>query len=264
MKSFLFYLLFIAVLFTSCSDDFTIKSLTLRPVKMTEADTGRELVYDEQNRLSKVIMTTVLPNNETIRNESQFHYGDDSNLDSCVTDTGYKMIYQYANGRIVQTDEFINNVFNQYHTFQYSSDGRRIVELSSWKNIEEAGGFVAHTRNTFEYDANRNLQKSGLYNYNTATNEHELSTTYEFSEYDTKKSGDDLFDVMPIHPWITFRSNNPGKLEIKNNLGNLSSVEIYTYVYNDMEYPEKRNTAVTYLHNGSSGSYETEYFYVKK
>jgi hypothetical protein len=49
----------------------------------------------------------------------------------------------------------------------------------------------------------------------------------------------------------------------KNKNGVAFSIEDYVYDYNVYGYPVKRESTITFLHIGSTGSYITHYFYEK-
>lgn len=234
----------------------------LRPVRLEQIDFKRELVFDDQDHLLKIISTSEFPNDVFMTSEHVFTYDDLGRPVASSTDNAWRLVYTYEGDHVVRTDEYIDDVLTQYHTFEYHPNGKLAVRLV-WQDIPEEGGLIPVTKETYEYDSRNNLVKSEILYYNTGTEQHELLTRFIYSEYDDKINSEALFDNMMFNPLVKFSENNPGKMVVANKNGIVSSTDEYTYLFNDQGYAIQKTTHTT-LHNGSTGSYETKYYFEEK
>lgn len=264
MKRPLFFLLLAmtCTALVSCDSDEDkdpIASTELRPDRIEQLDYTRELVFDDQERLVKVISTSEMPNDVELVSTQEFTYGVDGHLDESTTDSGWRMVYSYEGEFIVRTDEYIDGVLSQYHTFQYNPNGR-LKERVTWQDIPEEGGLIPVSKDAFEYDSRGNVIKNEIFYFNTGTQQHHLLTRFVFSDYDDKINSEELFYNNPFNPLIKLRENNPGKMVVSNMNGVISSTDTYTYQFNDQGYATHKTTN-TLFHHGETGSYETSYFF---
>src|SRR5690349_15570236 len=90
-----------------------IVSTELRPDRIEQVDYTRELIFDTQNRLVKVISTSEFPNDGEMVSTQEFTYGDDGHLKESITDSGWRLVYTYDGEFIVRTDEYVDDVLSQ-------------------------------------------------------------------------------------------------------------------------------------------------------
>jgi hypothetical protein len=227
---------------------------------MEMADYHRELIFDQNEQLSGIKMTSFFPNDVTLESTLNFFYSASGRIDSSHATSGHSFKYTYEAGLLIRSDEYVGESLAQYHTFEYDTR-KRISQTLSWQNVPEQGRWIPHQKSTYAFDAHDNLTESVLYYYNNATDQHELLTRFIYSDYDDNPSSDRFFDTASFNPTIQFRKNNPGKMVVQNMHGNISSIEVYSYEYHSSRWAEKRITTVTFPHNGQTGSYETKFVY---
>jgi hypothetical protein len=257
------FLLMAVIFIQSCdSEDSDPISVELQPDRIEQLDYTRELVFNSQEQLIQIISTSEMPNDVKLISIQEFSYGTDGRLNESTTDSGWRLVYQYEGDLIVRTDEYINDVLSQYHTFQYNSNGT-LAERLTWQDIPEEGGLIPVSKDAFEYDAHNNVIKNELFYYNSGSKQHELLTRFVFSDYDNKMNSEELFYNNPFNPFIKLRENNPGKMVVANKNGVVSSTDTYTYQFNDQGYAIQKTTN-TLFHHGGTGSYETKYFFEPK
>ena len=239
------------------------KSRLILPIRLELDDYKRELIFDDQNRLSGVKTSSVMPDDVVLESTVQFFYGPDGRLHQAVADDGFRLEYTWQDDKIIRTDEYIENAFSQYYTFSYDERGR-LKEFLTWQDILGEGEIVAKSKEIFVYDNNDNLTNNLLYYYDTGTKGHALLTSFEFSDYDNHVEVESLFDGYAFNPETVFRKNNPGKMVTKNGKGDIGFIDQYTYVYDSRGYAIRKTTRSIVSYNGSGGSYETYYFYEER
>ncbi len=122
------------------------------------------------------------------------------------------------------------------------------------------GTAVSDQKEVYEYDLIGNVVNQKTYVF--VEGHFILQSEYEFSDYDSKQSVDDLFggpNALNLATKIT--RHNPGKTILKNSTGVIGKIEEYDYKYNELNLTIKRTTSVTFHLTGSTGSYDTYYFY---
>lgn len=245
----------------SCSDDHDPEgALQIHPIRMEMEEYHRELIYDQNNRLTGIKMISLMPNEEPAETILRFFYSAGNRIDSAATTDGSRFKFTYEAGLVIRTDGYINQSLSHYHTFAYD-ERKRVTENIYWQYMGEIDGWAPHQKGTYTYDINGNLVETLLYYYNTSTNQHELLTRFIYSDYDNNPNADQLFNTVSFNPFMKLNKNNPGKMVVQNQHGDTTSIEDYSYQYNSSRYPTKRTTSVTFLHNGQNGSYETDYIY---
>jgi hypothetical protein len=254
------FLLFLVLAVASCDEGGTPKTPEIFPVRMEMADYHRELVFDQNDRLTGIKMISFFPNDVTLESTLNFHYASSGRIDSSWTTDGHGFKYTYEAGLLTRSDEYIDGALAQYHTFEYDTRNR-ISKTLSWQHIPEQGGWIPHQKSTYTFDSDDNLTESVLYYYNSGTGQHEMLTRFTYSDYDNKQSCDRIFDTASFNPTIQFRKNNPGKMVVQNTYGNTTSIEVYSYEYHSSGFTEKRITTTTFPHNGQTGSYETKFIF---
>lgn len=256
-------LILVIAFFAACDSDNnpTPTAPNLVPVKLEEQNYTKELFYDAAGKLKEVSSETRFVDGSRHKLQQTLIYNANGRLVESVTDAGSHMIYVYDDkDRIVQTDEYENSNWKQKHVYHYNSKGL-ITDRITYHNIPDEGGVVPVSEEAYDYDSKGNVSRQQLYKYER--NEAKLLTTYLLSEYDNKINTDEYFDTHPFNPLLTIRKNNPGKLVTQNALGFTTSMETYTYRYNDQHYAIEKTTAVTY-YNGNTGSYTTQYTFRNK
>lgn len=252
-------LLTLAVFSCSSDDDNNPQTeLEVIPDTYSELNYSRTLHYDSEGKLIRVQMISVFPNNVTDESNQYYSYNLQGKLVECTTNNGWRMVYSYSGNNVVRTDEYVNSELrSQYHTFEYTPNGK-LAKSITYQNIPEEGGEIPVSSSVYEYDADGNLKFEKLYYYTTGGAEAVLLTVFTFGAYDDKPNSENLFSINPFNPFMKLSKNNPGQLEVKNGNGVVSSTNTYTYEYNAKGYPVKKSTH-TVLYNGQEGDYETVY-----
>ncbi len=259
-------LLLVTGLFLSCDDNSEVtpvKQRVILPLRMEMDDYKRDFIFDANNRIQTVKNQSYMPGEVVLETNIQYTYTADNKIASSATDQGYRLVYHYEGGRIVRTDEYLNDHLSQYYTFLYD-EKQRLKEYATWQDIPEYGGVVAKAKEIYLYDSRDNLTLQFLYMYNSGTKAHDLLSTFEFSEYDSHPEADGLFSGLAFNPTAVFRRNNPGRMVVRNRLGNIGMVETCSYVYDARGYATEKTTNVTYPYNGSNGSYKTRFYYQER
>ena len=254
-----------AALALSCDDNEVRPSKTplVLPLRMELEDYKREFTFDAANRITLVKSLSYFPGEVVLETNHEYIYAADGKLEETVNDQGFRLVYTYEGNRIVRTDEFLNGVFSQHHTFSYDAKGR-LFEFTTWQDIPEFGGVIPKTKEVYLYDSRDNLTNQVIYIYNSATKGHEVLTSFELSDYDNNPEAETLFAAHSFNPHAVLRKNNPGKMVTKNRLGNTGMIDQYTYVYDARGYVTEKTTNVTYVYNGNTGSYKTLFFYLER
>jgi hypothetical protein len=254
-------LIIASVLFLSCdrTEVEPVKPSRILPLRLELDDYKREFSFDASDRVTTVKNTSYMPGDVVLETIIEYHY-DGDRLEKTVSANGYTLVYSYEDNRITRTDEYLGDQLTQYYTFSYDTDGR-LKEYTTWDDIPEYGGVVPKARELYVYDNRDNLSHQFLYAYNHGIRGHELVSSFEFSEYDEYPEAESRFDAYAFNPQAVFRKNNPGKMVVKNRLGNTGMIDTYSYVYDASGYVTEKTTTVTYPHSGSNGFYKTRFFY---
>lgn len=237
-----------------------VETPVVLPLRLEQLDFTRTLEFDAGKRLSRVKNVHIMLNDVVLESTTEFFYSADGRMEKTLTDNGYRLEFVWKDGRIIRTNEYLNEQFSQYHTFSYDEKGR-VEEWITWQDIPEEGGVIPKSKEMYLYDARNNLTEQFLYFYNPGIDGHELLSAFEFSEYDDQPEAESLFDGYAFNPMAVFRQNNPGKMIVKNRLGNTSMIDRYTYVYDTRGYATRKTTTSLFSHSGSGGSYDTHYYY---
>jgi len=244
----------------SCSEEQTqpvTDGSDLVAIAYSEAGFTKTLIHDDKGRLIRIHYLTTFSDNKTLESAHDFVYNDNDQLTESITDAGLRMVYTYGDNKIIKTEEYLNGEKSDFHTFSYDPQGR-MVERITYQDIPEEGGEIPTSKETIEYDAKGNVVLQRLYYYTSYGKESKLLTEFEFDGYDDKINSGEFFDIIGINPFIKLRKNNPGKMVIKNNSGNISITEKYSYTYHEKGYPIRKFVDVTH-YDGTTGSYEASY-----
>lgn len=257
-------LVLIAIFLVSCDrdDPQPVKNPVILPLRMEMDDYKREFMFDDALRVSRIKNISTLPGG-VMEAVTEYFYADDGTLERAITDTGYRLEYTYQDGKISRTDEFINDQFTQYLSFSYDEKGR-LHEFKTWQDIPEMGGWIAVAREVYLYDQRDNVTDHFLYYWDGSINGHKLLTAFEYGDYDNYPEAESLFNDYTFNPQAVFRKNNPGRMITRNGLGNTVSIDHYSYTYNVHGYPTRKTTTTIFSASGSSGSYETRYYYEER
>jgi YD repeat-containing protein len=260
MKRILF-IVAIGLLAASCNEEEnnpTPLAPDIIPLKMEDVDGSRELTYDASGKIGALSITTKFVNGTEMKSIQTLWYDPSGKLIESTTDTGWRMVYTYdSQGRVGQTDEYVQGSWSQRHIYTYNSKGF-LLESITYQDIPEEGGLIPVSKDVYTYDGNGNVTLQLLYYYTAFGAEAKILTRFTFSDYDNKINTEEYFDINPFNPAVKFRKKNPGKMVIQNAQGNISSVETYEYLYNTQGYATQKTSYVT-MHNGNSGSYITHY-----
>jgi hypothetical protein len=110
----------------------------------------------------------------------------------------------------------------------------------------------------YAFDLNGNLSSVKEFSYLNAG--FFLEMMYDYDRYDNLPSADTPFNFHTLNPAMQLHKNNPGRMVMKNQNGLTVSIEDYVYEYAE-GYPVRRESTTTFLHTGSTGLYETHYFF---
>lgn len=254
----LFFLLSLVIIACDTSNPEPV-IVELLPSRFEEEDFTREYVYNDANQLIQIKLISALPNGGSMTSTQNFTYLANGKMAETTSDTGFKFVYTYSGDKISRTDEYVNGTWSKYHAFTYDVQGR-LAEQITYQDIPEEGGLIPTSKDTYQYDANDNLEVMNMYYYTPFGAEAKLLTTFISSEYDTKMNTEDYFDVNVFNPYVTLRKNNPGKLITKNGSGIVGSTELYTYQYHPIGYATRKTTHITWYHGGT-GSYTSTFIF---
>ena len=107
---------------------------------------------------------------------------------------------------------------------------------------------------------NENLSSVKNFDYKSDVG-FELTSLNEYDRYDNYESVDLRFNLHTLNPSLQLFRNNPGRMISKNKNGITSSIEDYVYEYGTHKMPVICETTITFLHNGSTGSFVTHYVF---
>jgi hypothetical protein len=262
MKSITLFILLSLVIMACDTSNPEPVTFELRPSRFEEMDFTREYEYNDADQLVQIKLISLLPNGGSMTSTQNFTYLANGKMAEATSDTGFRFVYTYEGGKISRTDEYVNGTWSKYHAFTYDIQGR-LAEQITYQDIPEEGGLIPTSKDTYQYDANDNLEVMNMYYYTSFGAEVKLLTTFISSDYDTKINTEDYFDVNVFNPYVTLRKNNPGKLITKNASGIVGSTELYTYQYHPIGYATSKTTHVTW-HHGGTGSYTSTFFFKER
>lgn len=251
----------VASIFLACDPEPAPVEANLIPLRMVALDGTRELEYDANGRLTGIWMISQLSNGGEMRSLQSLFYNDAGQLTNLTTDTGWKIEYTWENGRIVAADEIVMGQWSQVHRYTYNNLGQ-IVESKTFQYIEEEGGLIPVASGKHTYDNNGNLTALTLFYFTSFGAEEKLLTSITFGDYDNRHNSEDLFSFSPFNPLVKLRNNNPGTMTVANAKGIISSINRYTYTYNDEGYATAKTTVVS-IANQADQLYETTYTFKK-
>ncbi|HEY0743373.1 MAG TPA: hypothetical protein VGD40_18020 [Chryseosolibacter sp.] len=249
-------LLFLAAFALSCNDDAPAQKKTFRPVRMEEVSYKRELIYNPSGQVIEVVSESQMPDKDVITTVQEFEYNGEGKIVSSNLD--YKRHYQYTwkNDKIVKTEEFENGVPLNRFTFSYHSNGL-IKEMLTYKY--ENGSATQVGKVTYAFDPSGNI--SSVKEFSFKDSAYSLESIHEYDRYDNMPSVDSHFGFHTLNTGMQLHKNNPGRMVSRNKNGIAFSIEDYVYEYDVNGFVKKRESTITFLHIGSTGSYETHYFF---
>jgi hypothetical protein len=258
MTRFHFYLASLVFVFlvSSCEDDVPVKEKHYRPLRMEEVAYKRELVYNASGQVTKIVSQSEMPDKEIIATVQEFGYNENGKIASSLIDNERLYKYTWEDGRITKTEELLNGVPSYRYVFLYHSTGM-IKEMQTF--VYDAGVPKLKGKVAYAFDPNRNI--STVKEFSFQDEAYSLTMIYEFDRYDNFPSADSYFDFHTLNTGLQLHRNNPGRMVSKNKNGIAFSIEDYVYDYNPNGLVTKRESTKTFLHIGSTGSYETHYFF---
>ena len=247
----------LSLVFFSCEDDTdSIKEPVYRPVRIEEVAYKRELVYNASGQVVKVVSESEMPDKELISTVQEFEYRSDGKIISSMIDNQTKFNYTYDQDRIVKTEQVESGVPLHRFVFAYQTNGL-IKEMLSYKY---EGSEPKHTgKIVYAFDPTGNV--SSVKEFSFKDQAYSLETIYEYDRYDNFQSADSQFDFHTVNTGLQLHKNNPGRMVSRNKNGVAFSIEDYVYDYSANGIPVRRESTITFLHIGSTGSYETHYFF---
>ncbi len=262
MNTPLFMAFVVTAVIVACSSDDDAKKPVVLPEKMESTDSKLEFSHNSDNKIASVKSSYYYPNNVVLVTNYEYTYTSEGNYKQCLTDNGYRFDYTYEGGKLVRTDEYINDSFTQYYAFAYNDEGR-VTEIITWQNIPEEGGWIPVSKGTYTYE-NSNVTQQKLYYYSSGTQQHHLQTTFDYGQYDSKKSVEELFANFTLNPTLRLSENNPGIVTTTNGNGVTSFVAEFSYSYDDLGYPVARTIGSTVVSSGETSVTSQDYTYLKR
>jgi hypothetical protein len=259
MKRLLNYFLFsiASAALLSCEDESnSVKKTEYRPLRIEEVAYKRELIYNEAGQVAEIISESEMPDKEIISTVQEFEYNSDGKIVSSRIDNERLYQYSYEAGQVVKTEELLNGIALNRFVFSYQTNGL-VKEMMIYQY--ENGDVTLRGKINYAFDVNSNVSSVKEFSYDAPG--FALELIYEFDRYDNFPSADSHFDFHTLNPALQLHKNNPGKMVSINKNGVTFSIEDYVYDYNDKGYPVKRESTITFLHIGSTGSYTTHYFF---
>jgi hypothetical protein len=255
-------LLLPAILFYSCdsSDDDPVRETVYIPVRMETEDTSVDLQYNADGLLTHSTMKQKALNGVVLTSTLEYIYKN-GKIDSAARETVFRASFKYEGDKIARTEEYIDDIWVQRHTFTYDEKGR-LTESITWQDIPEEGGITPVSKSKYLYDERDNLVAHDHYYYAPGKKDFVLLTVSRFSDYDTQPNAEDFFGGHPFNPHVKFRKNNPGKLVVSNAAGLGKTEYTFTYTYNTGGYPVKKVASV--LFDGQTTTNEVRYFFTEQ
>lgn len=251
-----FVLSIAAFTFVSCSDDAPAKRNEFRPVRLEEVAYKRELIYNSAGQVVKVVSESQMPDKDVITTVQELEYNEEGKIVSSNFDDDRLYEYTWEGDKIVKTEERENGVPLNRFTFSYHANGL-IKEMLTYKY--ENGSATQVGKVTYAFDPSGNI--SSVKEFSFKDNAYSLESIYEYDRYDNMPSVDSHFDFHTLNTGMQLHKNNPGRMVSKNKNGVAFSIEDYVYEYDANGFAKKRESTITFLHIGSTGSYETHYFF---
>ncbi|HEY0654298.1 MAG TPA: hypothetical protein VGD65_14260 [Chryseosolibacter sp.] len=240
----------------SCEEETPKKQKQYRPLRIEEVAYKRELVYNPAGQVIRVISESVMPDKEVISTIQEFEYSNEGRMTTSVIDNERRYQYMWEGDRIVKTEELVNGIATNRFTFSYRANGQ-IKEMLTY--VYDGATPRLKGKVAYAFDPSGNLSSVTEFSFHETALY--LETINEFDRYDSHPSIDSYFDFHVLNTGMHLHKNNPGRMVSKNKNGVAYAIEDYTYDYNTDGYAVKRETTLTFLHVGSTGSYETHYFF---
>lgn len=263
MKNTFLTLVTVALLAAACSDSDVSPNPapeSLLPVRVEEDNFTKEIFYDAQGRIDRILHKSIYPNQVELKTEFDFQYDASGKL-ARVQTGDFLFEYTYDGNLISRTNEYIGDHLTQYHLFKY--DGRGLVtEIATYQDIPEQGGWFRTTRGVFEYNASANMTRQTSY-YEEGGVE-KMLYRFDYLSYDNKPSYKAVFDVVFFNPQMKYSMNNPKQMESRNRNGILSAIDYYSYEYNQTGYPVKQFTTTYVPSTNESFERNTNYVYEQR
>lgn len=241
----------------SCQEDVApVKTKQYRPLRIEEAAFKRELIYNEAGQVTKIVSESQMPDQEKISTVQEFEYTREGKIASSLIDNERLYQYTYEGGRVVKTEELEKGIPAHRFVFEYQPGGL-IKEMVTYKY--EGGQATLTGKITYSFDVNGNISSAKEFSFSEPG--YSLEMLYEYDRYDNFPSADAHFNFHALNTGLQLHKNNPGRMVTKNKNGVAFSIEDYVYEYNVSGYPVERESTITFLHIGSTGSYTTHYFF---
>jgi hypothetical protein len=245
-----------SIFLSSCEDDAPLKKKEYRPLRIEEAGYKRELMYNEASQVTKIVSESEMPDGEVITTVQEFQYDGEGKIVTSLIDNDRLYHYTWEENRVVKTEQAEKGIPVHRFIFSYHSDGR-IREMLTYTYGN--GSVQLKGKITYAFDAGGNI--SSVKEFSFQETAYMLESIYEYDRFDNFPSADSHFDFHALNPGLQLHKNNPGRMVSKNKNGIAFSIEDYVYEYNENNHPVKRESTITFLHIGSTGSYETHYFF---
>jgi hypothetical protein len=247
--------LFISIL-TGC-EQADPKPAKFRPSRIEEIGYKRQLTYDAGGRLTTIISTSVMVDKQPITTVQKIEYDAEARISRSIIDNEREYTYEWSDSRLAATEEIEKGRTTNRYEFVYDAGGG-LKEMLTYQH--GASGLVLIGKVAYAFYADGNLSSVKSFDYEEGFG-YELKAMYEYDRYDHAESVDSKFDVNPLMRGIRLHKNNPGRMVTKNKNGVAVSIEDYAYAHTLNGLPLKRETTITFLHTGSTGSYVTNYFF---
>lgn len=263
MKNTFLTLSAVAVLAVSCSDADVAPAPSpesLLPVRVEESNFTKDIFYDAEGRIDRMVHTSFYPNDVRMELVYDFQYSTNGQL-ARIQAGDFRFEYAYDGQYIARTNEYIGDHLTQYHLFTYDSRGL-VTEIATYQNVPELGGWSRTSRGVYEYNAAKNMTRQTAY-YDEGGVE-KMIYRFDYLLYDNKPSYKAVFDVVFFNPQMKYSINNPKQMESRNRNGILSAIDYYTYEYNQAGYPVKQFTNTYVPSTNENFERNTSYTYEQR
>lgn len=238
-QSFLMILLGLVLAITACKKDdpapVNPDPQQNRLTKVSNNFQSTELKYNPNGSMQSI---TMKDQNGTSILTYVFNYVADKI--STVQSGAFKYKYTYT-GNLVTNVEMYNALQDRVRMWEYSYTGNRLMLITE-HGKGQPGEKKPYSRTAYTYNAAGNITRVVVHDYiNNAwvyTGENILSA------YDDKPNTSWPLEVYPYVPLLETNKNNPGKVELTDELANVVQTTLHTYTYDAKGRPLTRKTTI--------------------
>ncbi len=244
----LVYLSFTSLLSSCGKSDDPAPEANMRVSKIVWAESDyQQFSYHANGRLSQYVSQWTYINDgsgETRKLVADYAYNAANQLTKVTFNSGYYNVYYYEGTRLRKLEEYDNkNRLALTHIFSFNTTGQLREMLTQVHDKLEGNGNLI--KRMYTYDSQGNVTEEKVFNKNTPQTDFTLSTRTVYTDYDSKKSPDNLMALFPYVPQVQMNVNNPGTISVLAGEQQIPvSVAKYTYQYTDKGYPASKTVRI--------------------